>query len=663
MDDGELILLLVEDDQVDRMAFKRLMKRERLPFKALMADSLAQARSRLAEHRFDVVVADFRLGDGTALELFPLLTETPVIVVTGGGDEEVAVTAMKAGAYDYLIKDHDRNYLKILPVVVQQAVRHRAAELRNQRNHAIQEAINAVLRVSLENATLEEQLERILKRILEIPWLSRDSQGCILLVATDDPGVVRAKACQGLHKRLLDDQSEALSRALESTEGIGREVTFERGEDGTGLYRAPIVSANGALGVFLLRVGGGERRNPEVAVFLIAIADTLAGIIERKRMEEALRSAKEVAEAANRSKNEFLANMSHEIRTPMNAIIGMTELAITMESAEDRKNFLTIVVASAKSLLTLLNTILDFARIEADRLKLEFMPFNVRATLKESLTTLERTAGEKGLSFTIDVDDAVPQRLMGDPVRLGQVMEHIVGNAIKFTKHGSVTIKAMVGDADVLQIDTTDTGIGIPPDRISVIFEDFTQGDGSSTRRHGGTGLGLAIAKRLVALMKGRIEVESRPDDGSRFSVILPLQRVDREGIGETGGEEGVDALEGWTGGDDGAEPADEPLGAGAERAIAAIDPEQVRRQLLEPSGPWLESLARALESEDLEAVERDVEKFKRASMAVGAGEVRRRAFQLVMAARKGDMETAQTRFGQLWSELEAVGSEQRLSR
>ena len=661
MDDGGLTLLMVEDDEVDRMAFKRLMKRENHPFTAVMADSLAQARERLAGGRFDVVVADFRLGDGTALELFPVVGDTPVIVVTGGGDEEVAVTAMKAGAYDYLIKDHDRNYLKILPVVVAQAIRHRAVELRNQHHTDIQETTNAVLRVSLENLTLEAQLDRILALILAIPWLSRESRGCILLGDPVRPETIRSVACHDLHEGVLDCQIALLRRILTTATPIDRAVCFEKTDDEPACYRAPIISSSGILGALLLQRTGDERRNTEIEVFLLAMADTLAGIIERKRMEEALRAAKEIAEQASRAKSEFLANMSHEIRTPMNAIIGMTEVAMTMESAEERKKFLSIVVDSARSLLVLLNTILDFARIEAERLKLEIIPFSLRTTLRETLSGLEKKAREKGLSVVLSVDDAVPERTMGDPVRLAQVMIHVVGNAIKFTNAGTITVSASMrpdAGADTgtreLEIVVADTGIGIPAARIEAIFDDFTQGDGSSTRRHGGTGLGLAISRRLVALMKGRIAVHSAEGRGSRFTITLPIAPA-VEAEDELSDDDPLARLLRGERPDDGEE--DGPPLSDSDGMGGPADFEQVRRQLLTPSAVWMRNLARAVEGGDLEGVEREVERIRRAAARVGSREVRHRSLQVVLAMRRGDTTAAQECFGQLWLELESIRS------
>ena len=181
MDNPVCRMLVVEDDPVDQMALKRLLKKEQLAYQVTMAESVQQARETLARNTFDVVVTDYRLGDGVALDLFEWLQGLPVIVVTGGGDEGVAIQARKAGAYDCLIRDRERNYLNLLPVEVQQALKQLAAEQQMHRNQDLQSTINAVLRVSLQDLPLQAQLEQILGHVMAIPWLSNSARGCIFL--------------------------------------------------------------------------------------------------------------------------------------------------------------------------------------------------------------------------------------------------------------------------------------------------------------------------------------------------------------------------------------------------------------------------------------------------------------------------------------------------
>ncbi|MFH1981960.1 MAG: response regulator [Pseudomonadota bacterium] len=259
-----------------------------------------------------------------------------------------------------------------------------------------------------------------------------------------------------------------------------------------------------------------------------------AEIAEHRKTDDALKTAKEMAEAATRAKSDFLANMSHEIRTPMNGVIAAAELVMQETLPSKARHYLKIIYASAGSLLGLLNDILDFSKIEAGKMTMETRPFLLDEVVDRVVDLFIHSAAERRIEIMVDIGPDAPRALKGDPLRLQQILTNLVGNAVKFTGEGGcimvgVRLQETAGDESVLTFWVKDTGVGIPPDYLALLFQPFTQADASDTRRYQGTGLGLSICKRLVEMMHGRIWVDSRQGEGSTFSFTVRFVRQARQ--------------------------------------------------------------------------------------------------------------------------------------
>ncbi len=274
-----------------------------------------------------------------------------------------------------------------------------------------------------------------------------------------------------------------------------------------------------------------DKVGDEVRGFFVLVSDVTElkqAQLQLEALNQDLETRTREAESANRAKSAFLANMSHEIRTPMNAIMGLSHLALRTELTARQRDYLTRIQAASRTLLGLINDILDLSRIEADKLEMERAPFDLREVLEHTLDLVSVRAREKGLRVDLDLDGDVPPKLVGDSLRVGQVLLNLMNNAVKFTERGHVLLTVRLAGHEGLQahlrFEVQDTGIGIPEEVLPRLFQSFTQADSSTTRRYGGSGLGLAICKRLVELMGGQIVVRSSPGTGSTFSFELPLE-------------------------------------------------------------------------------------------------------------------------------------------
>jgi len=327
---------------------------------------------------------------------------------------------------------------------------------------------------------------------------------------------------------LIGQNVKILMRTQESVEHDGYLETYAHTGQKHLLNQPRIVQGmrkDGSL--FPVRITVKETRVDDVHFFIGVIQDFTA----IQHAQDLLVEAKNKAEQANRMRGEFLANMSHEIRTPMNGILGMTELAMTTEDNQTQKEYLSLARDSASHLLHIINQILDFSKIEAGALELEELTVCPAQLVRHTVRSLEQLAQAKGVVLKVDNDPALPELVWMDPVRVRQVLTNLVGNAIKFTEDGTVTVQTRLlpcaePNTVRMQLSVTDTGIGFDATRAEALFSPFTQADGSITRSFGGTGLGLAITRSLMQLMGGDVTAKSEQGQGACFTIALPLRRV-----------------------------------------------------------------------------------------------------------------------------------------
>lgn len=508
-------ILLIDDDEFERKVFKRTLSYVSMNTTLHEAWDIDSALAILNQQNVDCIFLDYRLDGITAFDVLSSLKAigqtTSVAITTSLKDEGIAIDLLKSGAIDYINKSEitpDK-----LENIILSASKIRMYEL--QKIKAEQELKNQVAKLE---AILESSSSAILSINLAWEITGFNASAKEIFQRFFQVNLVENLALQAYPDMLASVPLavDGLTRALE-----GNRVQVEQ-------VRLADRFAEYFFELAFNPIKDEQDHTKGVAVFIQDITD-------KKRNEEALLKARNEALKAAQAKSDFLSNMSHEIRTPMNAIIGITDLLLDKLALPENREYLQSIKYSADNLLHIINDILDLSKIEAGKVELEHVAFNLPQRMNELKKTFQPRADEKSIDLLITINPDVPIHLKGDPFRLNQILLNLVGNALKFTSKGSVHImaelKKKTAQHHTVLFSVTDTGIGIPAEKIDRIFETFTQAYTDTTRKFGGTGLGLAISKNLVELQQGFMGLKSELGKGSTFFFEIPYTLPNHEEI------------------------------------------------------------------------------------------------------------------------------------
>ncbi|MEK6640448.1 MAG: response regulator [Nitrospirota bacterium] len=558
------MVVLVIQDNPQEMALLReaLTNFTNPPILVEHADRLSVALSYLAVREFDAILLDLNLPDSAGLDTFARVharaPELPVVIFTDPNAEPLAILAVQSGAQDYVLKGPYNGgviYRSLRTAVERKRLmthlNERIAGQESRRVSLFEEYQAGLLELTQSEAIISGELHLAAQAITETAsrvlaverasiWLFREDRSTIQLQDLYESSTCQHSAGAVLQADQFPSYLQALDREEHATAALDAHLdsrTRERSSShltpcGSGARLEALIRHRGkTVGVLCHESFGSSRTwtsNEMTVATSLAMMVTLAmESMERRESEKALRQAKEQAEKASAAKNEFLASVSHEIRTPMNAIVGMADLLWETDLASEQRKYLRIFRRAGGNLLNLINDILDLSKVEVGHLELESTEFDLSDLIEKAIEILALRANEKGLELACHISPDVPCAVIGDPHRLHQIILNLISNAIKFTDSGSVMVWVKpdpeIPSLGAIRFTVSDTGIGIPSDKLASIFESFTQAHASTTRMYGGTGLGLAISKRLAERMAGRIWVESTLGEGSTFHCCVQL--------------------------------------------------------------------------------------------------------------------------------------------
>jgi len=501
--DKKINVLIIDDDDIDKQAVKRALKSSGYNVEVLFAHDLDSGISMAENNHFDCIFLDYSLPGATGfdfLEQYKSISwQAPVIMITSIGDEQLAVEAMKKGACDYIPKS------LITPEGISQSMRYalRLSEV-NLNTHRIEKAL-------MES---EKKLDTVISN-WPLILFSLDKQGVFTMFKGNGTRTIKPDSEDIIGRSIFDlgnslpvQLDSYLAACLDKEKSFNSKVNDRYFE----VHFIPVKDASGNL------------------VEMMGVATDITGM---KQTEEDLIKTITIAEESSRIKEQFMANMSHEIRTPVHGIMSLADILSKTYLNEEQSTYLNAVRKSADNLLVIINDILDLSKIESGKMTFENTPFDFSDVLQMSIELFRHKAAEKNLELICNISNQIPKILKGDPVRLSQIINNLISNAIKFTEKGFVRLEVNCIESNesscVMNFKVTDTGIGIPAQKLTFIFESFTQASSDITRKFGGTGLGLSIVKKLTELQGGFITVESELNRGTTFSINLPLNYPDKE--------------------------------------------------------------------------------------------------------------------------------------
>lgn len=501
MEKSILKILIVEDDASDLMLLQRSIRDTGFMTDVLAADSVSRGLELCSFHSFDCIFLDYTFTESSGLEFLKQFRErgyhSPVIMVTSVLEKSIEAEAFRLGAFDYMTKN------LITADSISQSLRY-ALKINNSQKQSL-EFKKALIEI-------EQKLEAIVASSPLI-FFSIDNQGIINMFKGNgvrklgiQPADVVGKSIFDIWKKIpltVNDYMTAL---------LGKESTF----------KIKFNQMHFESHYTVIRDGSNEP---------VSVIGVVMDITDLKNTEEELVKTLAIAQESTKIKEQFLANMSHEIRTPIHGIISLVNILLGTPLNEEQSKYLNAVQYSADNLMVIINDILDISKIEAGKMTFEEIPFDIRAIAQHAIDLFINKASDKNVKLELKIDKNVPIRLLGDEVRLSQVFNNLISNAVKFTHQGTVNVNISLEQTNsnscVVLVKIIDTGIGIPKDKINTVFECFSQTGDDITRKYGGTGLGLSIVKRITELQGGTIDLESELGKGTSFMVKLPYTIVE----------------------------------------------------------------------------------------------------------------------------------------